>query len=63
MVTIIFGHDYSMGEMNGCRKSNSFFGKHIVTFTAWVTQMFTSYQIGYAVEMAFVTISVEIWWL
>ncbi len=33
------------------------------TFMAWVTQMFTSCQIGYAMETASVTINVEIWWL
>ncbi len=37
--------------------------KHCNFDRAWVTQMFTSHQIGYAVEMASVTINVEIWWL
>jgi hypothetical protein len=34
--------------------------QNIATFTAWVTQMFTSHQVGYDVKMAFVTINVEI---
>jgi hypothetical protein len=63
MVTITLENVYSMGERNGCRTSNRFMAKNIATFTAWVLQMFTCHQIGYAVEMAFVTINIKILWL